>query len=527
MNVLGDLRYVDDGEYAAYAADEDAALRDKSRSEFLARHPEAGEADFQGFFPPGYFGHRELLGPQGRYGQWLLSLPAAIVINDTLYMHGGPSALLQGRSLEDLDRDYHKALSDYVDAEAGLRKTGLLHFEDKFATRPDIADQRVRALPAGPERQSLEALVARFRAADENALLGPDGPNWYRGPAFCNECAEADVLKPYLQQTGARRLVIGHTVARNGTVVSRFDGSVIKLDAGMNRAVYGGRAAALVSDAAGSRLVYADSPNAIEVPPEPLYLSSQDIPEDAVEDLLLRGSIETRDACAPGVLNARVNADGRHVDAVFEEASTETIQREVAAYRLDRLLGLGLVPATVVREHDGRRGILQGRPAAWISERDRQNARSGAPVGLVCQTITTAPQAEPARRPLPADGKPPRLPVGGWCDVAAQFQLAYAFDALIENKGRHLDRYLYDVDTSTLFLSGHDAAFAPTQDVPKRLEPQLAKTGPEMRRRLQALDADRVAAALSELLDKRQVKALLERRDRILQLSAPAPRPGS
>jgi len=42
------------------------------------------------------------------------------------------------------------------------------------------------------------------------------------------------VLRPFLAQAGARRLVVGHTVARNATVVSRFDGALVKLDAGMN-----------------------------------------------------------------------------------------------------------------------------------------------------------------------------------------------------------------------------------------------------------------------------------------------------
>ena len=42
-----------------------------------------------------------------------------------------------------------------------------------------------------------------------------------------------------------------------------------------------------------------------------------------------------------------------------------------------------------------------------------------------------------------------------------QFQLAYAFDALIGNQGRTLDRYLYDLDPSmqarglSLVLTGH------------------------------------------------------------------------
>ena len=521
MNVLGDLRYVDPGEYAAYAAEEDADERASHRVEFLNREPGARDADFERLFPPGYFGHRRLLGPQGTYGRWLLPLPVAVRINDTVYMHGGPSTLLQARSLEQLNASYAAALGEYAAAEAPLVAAGLVRFGDRYRERPDLARARLEAMPPGADRDALAPAVERLRRADEDPLLGPTGPNWYRGSAFCNECAEADVVKPFLRQVGARRVVVGHTVARNATVVSRFDGAVVKLDAGMNRAVYQGRPAALVSDAAGSRVVYAlPSAPAAAVPAEPLYLSSQQFGEDVVADILARGTIETTLTCAPGVLETRVTLDGRSVGAVFERAPAETVRRELAAYRLDRALGLGLVPATVARSHAGQDGILQGRPVNWASEQDRQNARGGTAAGLACQTITAVPQSEPARRPQPADGTPARLPSGGWCDLPSQFRLAYAFDALIGNAGRTPDRYLYDADAATVFLTGHDGAFGMSTQLPKALEPELAKTGPELQERLRRLDAATVEAAIGELVGKRAVKPLLERRDRILGLAA-------
>jgi hypothetical protein len=521
MNVLGDLRYVAPGEYAAFATDEDAAERDRRRTEYLARQSGATPADFERLFPPGYFGHRRLLGPQGAYGRWLLGLPAAVRVNDTVYMHGGPSSLLRGLGIEQLNRDYAAALASYVAAEAALTEAGLLHFEDRYDQRAALARQRLEALPPGEPRTELEAAVERFQRADDDPQLGPTGPNWYRGAALCNECAEADVLKPFLRTTGARRVVVGHTVARNAMVVSRFDGAVVKLDAGMNRAVYQGRPAALVSDAAGSRVAYAlPTVPPAAVPAEPLYLSSQTLDEATVADVLARGTIETTSVCAPGVLETKVTLEGRSVNAVFEAAGTETVRRELAAYRLDRLLGLGLVPATVARSHAGQEGVLQGRPANWASAQDRENARGGTPAGLACQSITSTPQAEPARRPRPSDGKAPRLPAGGWCDVAAQHQLAYAFDALIGNQGRSLDRYLYDADAGTLLLSGHDAAFGTETRLPKPLEAELARTGPEMQQRLRRLDAGAVQAAIGELAGTRAVKPLLQRRDRILEIAS-------
>jgi len=523
MNVLGDLRYVDRGEYAAYVAEEDPAERARARSAFLARQAGTTEADFERLFPPGYFGHRRMLGPEGRYGQWLLSLPVAVKVNDTVYMHGGPSSVLAGRSLEQLNRDYRAALQGYLSAEAALRKAGLLQFEDVYSRRPDAAAARLAAMPPGDAATALAPLVERFRVADDEPLLGSRGPNWSRGVAFCNECAEADVLRPWLQAVGARRVVIGHTVARSGTVVSRFDGAVVKLDAGMNRAVYKGHPAVLLADASGTRVAYVlpDTPPAA-IPAEPLYLSSQAFGEDVVAGILAQGAIEVAGTCAPGVFEVRVAHEGRAVGAVFEAAPPEIVKRELAAYRVDRLLGLGLVPATVARSHGGQDGILQGRPANWASEQDRLNARSGTAAGLACQTISIVPQAEPARRAPPAGGRPPRLPTGGWCDMGSLYQLSYAFDALIDNRGRTFDRFLYDADEATLFLAGHGDAFGTSAQLPKSLEAPVAKTGAEMRARLQRLDEASVGAAIGDLVGPRSVKALLARRDRILALSGAA-----
>ncbi len=526
MNVLGDLRYVEKGEFASYAADEDPAERAAMKKDYLARVPGSTDADFERLFPPGFFGHRKLLGPDGKYGKWLLEQPAVIAINDTIYMHGGPSTDLVGRGVAQLDADYSAALARYVAAEAEMRKAGLVQPEDAYSKRPDLARSRLDAMPAGDAKVALTPAVMRFAEADDNPLLGARGPNWYRGAALCNECSESDVLKPFLQRTGAKRIVVGHTVARNGTVVSRFDGAIVKLDAGMNHAVYKGRPAALISDASGSRVAYANptvAPAAVTA--EPLYLTSQDFGEGDVADILARGTIQVTETCSPGIAEVRVTLDGRSVEAIFEAASGDSVQHELAAYHLDRLLGLGLVPATVAREFDGKGGLLQGRPATWVSEQDRQNASKGTAAGLVCQAITGAPKDVLARRPLPREGRPAKMPAGGWCDLPPQFQLSYAFDALIDNRGRTFDRYLYDADTAMMFLTGHGAAFGTGTEVPKALEPALAKTGPEMQARLRRLDPASVQAAVGKYVGDKEIKALLERRDRILKLAGGASGP--
>ncbi|RPI16870.1 MAG: hypothetical protein EHM60_00730 [Lysobacterales bacterium] len=521
MNVLGDLRYVADGEFAAYAADEDPAERAARRAEFLGRNPGATTADFEKAFPPGYFGHRRLLGPDGPYGRWLLSLPAAVVAGDAAFMHGGPSVLLHGRSIDRLNRDYAAALAEYLSALDTLEQAGLVRFEDDFGKRADAAVARLATVADGAERSRLTAAVERLRVADDHPLLGPAGPNWYRGAALCNECAEADVLRPWLSQVGVQRLVVGHTVARNNLVASRFDGALVKLDAGMNRAVYKGRPAALLLErGAPPRVAYALPTVApAPVPSEAVHVSSESLDEATVADVLARGTIAVTAACAPGISTVNVTHEGRTVTAVFEAAPRAVVERELAAWRLDRVLGLGLVPATVARSHDGREGVLQGRPEQWASERDRQHARNGVRAGLSCQSVTVPERAEPARRPLEAQGRPPRLPGGGPCDAKAQYQLAYAFDALIGNDRRTPDQYVYDVESSALLLTGHGAAFDTTVRLPEALEAVLGATGAEMQSRLRRLDATNVADALGAAGGKREAEALLERRDRILELA--------
>src|SRR5262245_13875892 len=77
MNLLGDLRYVTPAEFAAYANEERAEVREQARRGWLARHGEGSGAEFDKRFPPGYFGQRAALAPSGKYGRWLLNLPVA------------------------------------------------------------------------------------------------------------------------------------------------------------------------------------------------------------------------------------------------------------------------------------------------------------------------------------------------------------------------------------------------------------------------------------------------------------------
>jgi hypothetical protein len=491
--VLGDLRYVDPGEFASYADVESAAERADRRKAWEATQGAGSGTAFDQKFPSGFFGHRAALGPRGKYGQWLLSLPVAIAVNDTLFMHAGPSNVLRGMSLPEVNLRYRTALTDYLGLEARLEQAALLQPGDEFRARSKLARERLAVMTTaattagGTTDAALVDAVQRFESAANSDMLSVDGPNWYRGAAMCNEVAEADVLLPLLQQFGVARLVVGHTPTRDLRAASRFDGRAVKLDAGMNRAAYKGRAAALFIEPAGLSVRYAGEAEAAPIKPEGLFVAPNELDDASVLAALRDGTVTVDGPRGPNELNVSVSHGGKRIPAIFQVRAEGAARKEVAAYKLDRQLGLGIVPVTVEREVQGQRGVLQGRPLKWVTQTEVQQQK---------------------------------LRGGGWCGAEPQFQLVYAFDTLIGNEGRTPDSLLFDSEDWFVYVTAHDRAFGTTKSLPAYLKARPPATGAELRRRVAALDESNLETSLGDLLDAKGRKAILDRRDTLLALPA-------
>jgi hypothetical protein len=410
-------------------------------------------------------------------------------------MHAGPSSVLRGMSLQELNLRYRTALTEYLGLADRLTQAGLLQQGDAFHARPQLARERLSVLTAaasasgGTADGALTGAVQRFEAADDDALLSPDGPNWYRGAALCNEAAEADVLLPLLQQFGATRLVVGHTPTRDLRAVTRFDGRVVKLDAGMNRAAYKGRAVALYLQPSGLSVRYAGEPDATPLQPEGLFVAPNELDDASVLAALSGGEVTVTGPRGPNELNVSVNHAGKRIPAVFQVRNAAAARKEIAAYRLDRQLGLGIVPVTVEREVQGQRGVLQGRPLKWVTQTEVQQQQTRG---------------------------------GGWCGAEPQFQLVYAFDTLIGNEGRTPDALLFDSNAWYVYVTAHDRAFGSSRSLPAYLKARPPSPGAELRRRAAALNEANLATSLGELVDAKGRKAILERRDALLALPAGA-----
>jgi hypothetical protein len=89
------------------------------------------------------------------------------------------------------------------------------------------------------------------------------------------------------------------------------------------------------------------------------------------------------------------------------------------------------------------------------------------------------------------------------------------FDVLIHNTDRTQENALFTRDW-TLVLIDHSRAFATYTSNPRLLYLEQPRLTPALAARLQALDAATLQEALGPWLHRRQIDAILKRRDRLL-----------
>ncbi|HWA62749.1 MAG TPA: metallophosphoesterase [Caulobacteraceae bacterium] len=200
MNMEGDLRYTTPGEFAAFADKDSPRRRDAYYAAVVAAlkaHPPAAglpvfddayRAKFDAEHPLGWVEHMAAWSAQGVYGRWVLTHPAVIRIDDTLYLHAGISAA-------------------FTPFDVGVMNKAV-----------------AAALRHEPEKAG----------GPHDILWNEQGPLWYRGLAQNDEAAEAPAVAAALQRYGVRHIVIGHT-KQYRMVNERFDGGVILTDIAVPR----------------------------------------------------------------------------------------------------------------------------------------------------------------------------------------------------------------------------------------------------------------------------------------------------
>jgi len=488
MNLIGDLRYVSEAEYAAFLDLESAEERELWYQRFrLGKADNIDESivrrEFDEKAPPGYFSHRRAFRQNGIYGKWLLEKPLMVVINDILFVHGGVPSYVAEYGLAGVNIGLKKDLYDYVTERAILEDAAVISPVDRFKEVPSMLMQKNQA---GQIADEFSSAMLNILELGKSPLYGPTGPTWYRGTAMCNKLVEGDELNVALNKVGAERVVMGHTSTITRQVQQRMNGRIIEIDTGMLKASYEGSGNALIIEGGELSVVNEDGRTDLSPIEHPMRVGHESvaISDGAMAEFLVNGDVaELSDDGAERRL-VQVTTDEQSVFAYFRERSGEAGDApELAAYKLDRILQLGMVPVIVEREIAGTQGTLQVVPEGATTELER---------------VTTKKW-----------GYAP-------CPLGKQFGAMHVFDALINNSARTLSSMLYSRDELSLMLIDHEHSFGTSPGRPAYLEDIELAVGDQWRSALSELNDEALRAELGDVLDDDRLAALGVRRDALL-----------
>jgi len=224
--------------------------------------------------------------------------------------------------------------------------------------------------------------------------------------------------------------------------------------------------------------------------------------EKELEEFLLTAEVIAIDDIGDGITNPRrvtLRKDGREGRAIFktvditsfethytnrlESVFTDRYHYEVAAYRLDRLLGIGLVPVTVIREIDGEVGSLQH----WIEN------------SMKMQDVVDQ-----------------RISVRDMDLLMQRMMLMYVLDAMIFNIDRNFTNILVRPARDHLFLIDHSRAFRTYKKLPALKEERPIPVPTSVAQGLQELDIQTMERELDGLLSTKQIRAIEKRRQLLI-----------
>ncbi len=502
MNLIRDLRYVSDKDYLDYLSDESEALRMLYWQHFELTAHDKGESGeqrnlrdaFNERYPLGYFGHMQAFSSEGKYGAWLLSKPSVLQINDVLYVHGGISEEFPLTDLQTINQQSARVIRTYTELFNRLNWLNVFAEDDPYELRQKKLQEVIELGSIHPAWQDAQDFIAVDNAFD----LSENSPFWYRGSALCHPLFEEPILQSALRHYNAERLVIGHTPTVSRTIESRLGGRVINVDTGLHRAYYGGQPM-LLSLQKNQTQQFDGQRWSVLKPDQDTYRARYKAHTfEQWEEILRHAEVLSVEALEVNkTLTSRLfmKHDGQSFSAMFYTADdvprgakkthysdTLSFKYEVAAYRVAKALGIFMVPPTIIKTIDGQTGALQLLIDRSFDEEKRL-----------------------------ATGEYPAAS----CQMSYQVNLMNVFDALIYNTGRNINSVSYNGDWD-MWLDSHMSTFRSYSYAPSHLKTLSIAQSPSLKQSIQRLEMTFLTKMLGEFLDKRQIRALVKRRDWLL-----------
>ncbi|MCA1585283.1 MAG: hypothetical protein LC791_11120 [Acidobacteria bacterium] len=204
------------------------------------------------------------------------------------------------------------------------------------------------------------------------------------------------------------------------------------------------------------------------------YLSTADVVK--MEEIGLGVTRPRRAYLAPGGLVDRMA--WKTIKPGFHSGYWESYKSEIAAYELDKLLGLDMIPPTVERQVRGDVGAA----IMWVGPIKSFRDLGGPP-------------------------SPPADKLTAW---NRQIVRAKMFDNLICNIDPNLGNWLVDPSWN-LILIDHTRSFTTKQDIVH----EMTRVDRELWERMQALTVEELVPVVAKWIGNREIRAIIARRDRM------------
>ena len=282
------------------------------------------------------------------YGRWLVKKSCVIKINDIIFAHGGINLEFSTWKLKDLNEVFRMELGAYV-----------LH--------PD--DPRLGGQPFTPR-----------------LVYNPQSPLWYRQ----DDTASQEEVDKILANLGVSRMVVGHNFLGSGggspivlqvEDVARFENKVWMIDTGIGYSDLGGILYALIieggkinfySSSAETAAGSAEGSPTLEVSQQPAEVEK--FLREAIPLVVVPGKAGRTDPWKVRLESNGVTrwAQFKYINRPRPDPIPDSFTYEIAAYELDKYLGLDLVPPAVRKTIKETSGSLQIFVEKAIREADRK-----------------------------------------------------------------------------------------------------------------------------------------------------------
>lgn len=333
--------------------------------------------------------------------------------------------------------------------------------------------------------------------------------NTYQGATWSNEIhlpmnyLGSQICHPYMESNRLRTALNNlsvDTLWTSRAAVSQISDWQVRLDNQLN-IIDSEVVVKLTTDAepqvmkGGASIEVTQSP--VRYPANPVGLSDEQIIQ-----VLTYGTVVGSQAIPVGItkpLRLTLEYQGEQVDAIFKSIDNspnlhkgswrikstipDRFGYEIAAYKLDRMLGIGLVPAVIEREISGKKGSLQ----VWYD-------------GLISKLGYREKQMQ----------------YGGHCDRKAQREMMHVFDYLIRNEDRNQSNMLYNQSDWQVWFIDHSRAFGVETKRHKSQRKSKFKVTPEFRRALASFEREDLHK-YRPWLHKQQIFAIHKRRRNLVR----------